>query len=188
MAGDDGGRDGTGGIHGRAGDRPGKHGFQSDDRADGNSRGDAFFFRAGGDVEDDEHEKEGEDEFEDERLHGRTGRQCRAEEFVRRKKKAQQAAGQKGPGKLADDVGQNERAFETLRCPKADGDSGIQMRAGDVAEGIDHGEDNQAEGQSDADVGDCALAGLIDDDCASPGKDEGERAEEFGAILFHGGK
>ena len=118
-------------------------------------------------------------------MHGRTGRERRAEEFVRRKKEAQQTAGQKCPGKLADDVRQNECAFETSRDPKAYGDSGIQMRAGDVAEGVDHRENNQAESQSDADVSDRAVAGLIDDDCASPGKDESERAEKFGAILFH---
>ena len=90
MAGDERGRKRPRRIHRRAANRPGKHRFERDDRADGDSRRDAFFLRAGRDIENREHEEKGQDGFENERLRFRTGGQSRSEQLVFWKKKSQQ--------------------------------------------------------------------------------------------------
>ncbi len=59
------------------------------------------------------------------------------------------------------------------------------MCAAHVAQRVNHRQHDEAEGQRDADVGDRAAAGFVDDDRARPGEDEGERAEEFSGQLFH---
>ncbi len=53
------------------------------------------------------------------------------------------------------------------------------MRAAHVPEGINHGQDNQSEGQGDADMGDRAMADRVDDDGAGASKHQAERAKTF---------
>ena len=62
------------------------------------------------------------------------------------------------------------------------------MCAADIAERVNHRQHNEAEGERDANVRNRAAADFIDDDCARPGKHEGERAKEFSAQwpeVFH---
>ena len=96
ISADDRGREGAGGIHGCAANRAGEHRFERDDCADGDAGGDAFFLRAGGDAEDDEHEEKGEDDFEDEGLGGGAGGERGAEGGVCGEERAEEEAGGKG--------------------------------------------------------------------------------------------
>ncbi|GEP46412.1 hypothetical protein BGE01nite_57030 [Brevifollis gellanilyticus] len=61
------------------------------------------------------------------------------------------------------------------------------MRAADIPKSMDHGQDDEAEGEGDASMTDAALGGGIDDDGAGAREDEGEGAEEFREELFHDG-
>src|ERR1700730_8866831 len=59
------------------------------------------------------------------------------------------------------------------------------MRAGNVAEGVDHRENDEPERERDTHMGNAATAHLVDDNRARPGKDECERAEELRDEFFH---
>jgi ArsR family transcriptional regulator, arsenate/arsenite/antimonite-responsive transcriptional repressor len=48
-----------------------------------------------------------------------------------------------------------------------------------------HGEDDEAEREGDADVGDATAGGIVDDDRAGAGEDEGEGADGFGEEFSH---
>jgi hypothetical protein len=184
RAGNEGGRERTDWIHRCAADFSREHGLEADDGADRNSGGDAFFFCAGGDVQDHEHEQKGEDEFEDERLGGGTGGKSAAESGVGTEEKLEGETGKQAAGGLAEGVRENLREGETPGQPKAERDGGVQVRAGNVADGVNHREDDEAEGQGDADVGDRAAADVVDDDGAGAGEDQGEGAQEFGDELL----
>ncbi len=142
---DDGGCQRAGWIHGSSANRPGEHGFQGYHRTDGNARSDAFFLRAGGDAEDNQHEDGGEYDFQDEALGnsvcGQSCSQCGAggkEDF-------QQSAGGKCSTQLASDVARDFLEGKATRDREADRNGRIEMRAADIAEGIDHREDDESE-------------------------------------------
>ena len=54
------------------------------------------------------------------------------------------------------------------------------MSAGDVSDGVYHGEDDKPESQRNADVGNSVARDIIDDDGAGASENERERPEEFG--------
>jgi len=60
------------------------------------------------------------------------------------------------PRHCAINVGQNVPAFKSLGDAQRDGHGGIDVRTGDVADGVDHGEYDQPERERDADVSDVA--------------------------------
>ena len=59
------------------------------------------------------------------------------------------------------------------------------MSTGHVAHGIDHRQDDQAEGEGDADVGNGAATHVVDDDGSGPGEHQGECAQHFGGKFSH---
>ena len=62
---------------------------------------------------------------------------------------------------------------------KAKRDSGVEVRAGDVPDRVDHRHDHEAEAERDADVAE-RLRLRVDHDRAAAGEDERERADELG--------
>ena len=74
---------------------------------------------------------------------------------------------------------------EAPRRSEGDSHSRVQVRAADVAERVNHRQHDEAKSERDACMGDGSAAGIIDDDRASSGKDEGERAEEFSEKFLH---
>ena len=54
------------------------------------------------------------------------------------------------------------------------------MRAAYVTKGVDHGQDDEAEGRGDAGVRYGATRGIIDHECARAGENEPKRAQRFG--------
>src|SRR5258708_7507310 len=172
-------------VHGRAGDRSGEHGFETNHRAYSDAGGDSFFLRASGDVQDGEHQQEGEDKFEDEGLKVGAGRYSGSEELALGKKEAKQDAGGERASGLAEDVGSDGAGRKASSHPKADGDRWVQMRSGDVAHRVNHSEHDQAKGESDAGMGDRAPARRVDHDSPSPREHEGKRSKGFGHAFLH---
>src|SRR6185312_3567145 len=67
------------------------------------------------------------------------------------------AGGNDGADDLSDDVGEKFAPGEAAAGVEAEGDGGIEMRAGDVADGEGHGEHGETEGESDARESDSQL-------------------------------
>jgi len=122
-------RERASGIHGRAANWPGKHRFQSDDRADCDSRCDAFFFCACGNIQNYEHQNKSENEFENKRLRFRTSREGATEIWMSGKEKAQNSARGQCARTLAQKVGRNLLCWKTLGQPEASRHCRIKMRA-----------------------------------------------------------
>src|SRR4030042_2889541 len=54
-----------------------------------------------------------------------------------------------GPQHLGDDIRNQVGSPETTAGPETDGDRGVEMATGDMANGIGHGEDGETEGKGD---------------------------------------
>ncbi len=83
------------------------------------------------------------------------------------------------PEDLTDDVAETLDSRHPPRRDKAERDGWVQMRAGDVAEGVDHRHHHQTECQRDADVRDRPARNVVDHDRAGAGEDEAEGAEKL---------
>ena len=59
------------------------------------------------------------------------------------------------------------------------------MRAGNIADCVNHCEHDQTEAQRYADMRNCAAADFVNYDCASTRKDQRERSDKFCAVLLH---
>ena len=98
---------------------------------------------------------------------------------------------------LGDDVGNHLRFRMPSADDQPDGDRRIEVAAGDVADGVGHGQHREAEGERDTDEADAqADGGLADpryetrreDRAAAAAEDEPEGAEELGGqFVSHGG-
>ena len=95
------------------------------------------------------------------------------------------AGGCDGPEDLGDDVGGQLGDGEAPGGDQADGDSGVEMAAGDVADGEGHGEDGEAEGEGHTDEADSQVGeGCCEDGAAATAEDKPEGAEELGCCTF----
>jgi hypothetical protein len=70
------------------------------------------------------------------------------------------------------------------RDDETEGDGGIQMRAGDVAEGVYYGHHHESESKRNAGVRNGTVSRLIDHDRAGACEDEAKGAEELGYTFF----
>ncbi len=59
------------------------------------------------------------------------------------------------------------------------------MRVGDVADGVNHGQNHEAGSERNACVSNETASNIIDDDGARSGKNKAERAETLGRQLLH---
>src|SRR4029077_4886460 len=59
------------------------------------------------------------------------------------------------------------------------------MRAGNVADCVNHCENDQTKGQRDANMGDCAASRFIDHNRARPGENQSKRPNEFRRKTLH---
>ena len=101
------------------------------------------------------------------------------------KKKTQQPARRERAQHLRQHVGRDHFTPEPSRGEKSERDRRVQVRAGDIAERVDHREHDESEGERDADMRDRAAGGVVDDDRAGAREDEGEGAEKFRKEFFH---
>jgi hypothetical protein len=82
------------------------------------------------------------------------------------------------------DVGGQFGDGEGFGGDEADGDGGVQMAAGDVADGEGHGEDSESEGEGHADVTDTKVDAGGEDAASATAKDKPEGTEELGCCTF----
>src|ERR1700712_2764549 len=145
-----------------------------------------------GGAEDDEEEEEGKQELRDEAGEQGIAAGRMHAVAVRSKtggaRKALLAAGDDvkaaGSGDAAENLGNDIREKiapgEASAGVEAEGDSGIEMRAGDVADGKGHGEHGEAEGESDARESDTELRIGRGEECRSAAaEDQPEGTKEF---------
>ena len=89
---------------------------------------------------------------------------------------------------LGEDIGHQIFGGEAFASAEADGDGGIEMAAGDVADGVSHGEDGESDGEGDADEADAEGGeGGGGDGGANAGEDQPEGADELGEAAFADG-
>ena len=149
--------------------------------------GDPAVFRLAGDAEDREHKHAGEENFDDQRLHGAAIVQPVGAETVGRADQPAQDGGSGGRAqKLRDDIAHEIRNAHAAVQQDAQGDGGVDVAAGDVADGIRHGDNHQTERQRRHQIGSvrfgCAARHGGD---AAGEQDQNEGADKFGGILFH---
>src|ERR1700733_1057965 len=85
---------------------------------------------------------------------------------------------------LCTDVGGKLGGGEAFSGNKADGDGGVQMAPGDVADGEGHGQDSQTERKRYANIADAEMNARGKDGAAATAEDKPESAEEFGCCTF----
>src|ERR1043165_9612827 len=68
---------------------------------------------------------------------------------------------------------------------EAERHSRVQVAARNVTEGIDHRQHDQAEDESNADMGHRAAAHVVDDNSSGPGEYQSERAEHLRSQPSH---
>ena len=93
------------------------------------------------------------------------------------------AAGQQCPQALGGDIGRNMAVGKVASGGEGQSDSGVEVRSGDMAGGVDHGHDDQAEGGGDADVGYGPARDLVDGHGAAAAEDDGEGAGTLGGAF-----
>ena len=80
-----------------------------------------------------------------------------------------------GAQQLRRDVGERVGRREVAAEREGDRDRRVDVRPGEVARGVDHGHDDQPEGEADADRAERAVAAGVRDDRAAAREDERER-------------
>ena len=100
-------------------------------------------------------------------------------ERILREEQVQCAAGHERSSALACDVRCRLTNLETSRNAKADRHGRINMRAGNIAERVNHRQHDQTKSERNAYVRDDAAAYLINHNCARAGENERKRTDEF---------
>src|SRR5262249_40885599 len=101
----------------------------------------------------------------------------------------QEKCGYDGSGQLSDPVEKDVHGADTLGDPKTDGDRGIEVAAGDMAERGDHDGDGEAVSDGDAEQSERtgAVQELIGTDGPSAKENQSKRSDEFGGELLKDG-
>ena len=162
-------------------------------RAADDQTGDLAEGLPGGDAQDGKDEDTGQNDLGDEAL-GRGDlnlaellQRVGAEAAVEAEEHAQQSGAGDGAKALRDHVAAEVLDVHLLADQHGNGNSGVDVAAGDVADGIGHGDDDQAEGAGDSQI--TALHVAADGDGGAAGhQDQDEGTDEFRDILsqiFH---
>ncbi len=172
--------EGSGRVHRGAGDGTAEQGVERDGAADRDRRAGADRSGVGGDADDHEHEHRGEERLVQQRGAGRDGGDGGAElgGLVGPGGQQDEGAGG-GAGELRGDVGAGVAGGEVAGERERDGHCRVDVRAGEVAGGVDHGHDDQPEDEADPDGAEGPAVLGIGDDGAAAGEDECEGGEGF---------
>jgi hypothetical protein len=90
-----------------------------------------------------------------------------------------------GAGDLARDVWEYAAELQPPSGIEPDRYGRVQVRAGDIADGIDHREHHEPKHKRDAGVRDCPAGRGVHDDGRRPREDEAERAKELSRAFLH---
>ena len=137
-----------------------------------------------GDAGDDEHEVEGDDELDDQRLHVRP-RRHRPEEVLPRvpEQQPQRQAGGRRAHHLRRRVHRHLPPREAAAGGEGDGDGGVEVRAGDVAHRVHHHHHGQAPDDADARERHRAARAQVHRHRRAPGEDQEVGPEHLGQDL-----
>ena len=102
-----------------------------------------------------------------------------------RKQKSQNHGREHGPQQLTANVGENGSPLEAASQKEAKGDGGIDMRAGNIAHGVDHPHDDEAEYQAYADMAKGTGGDIINNDGTATGKNQCKSAYSPCDISVH---
>jgi hypothetical protein len=161
---------------------------QGEAEADGDG-GEAFGGAFVGGAEDDEKEERGEEHLDEEAGEERVvfggvvgvavgGESAgEGEGGVAAGDQVQNSGGADGSENLGDDVGGQFGDGEAFGGDEADRDGGVEVAAGDVADGEGHGENRESEGKGHADVADAEVNACGEDSAAATAEDKPEGAE-----------
>ena len=153
---------------------------QGQGAADDQAR-DIAVFLLGGDAQDGQDEDAGQDGFDDEAGQGIPVIQgVGAQLGCILHHQLQHAGAGDGAHELSHHVADEVLHGHLLRAEHGDGDGGIDVAAGDVADGVGHGHDHQAEGRTGHAQGAAGLAGH-----AAGHEHQHEGAQALRQILFH---
>lgn len=176
----------NGRVEGATGDTADGGGTSEDDHADAEAVEEVGALARVGDVEDDEGQSEGEDEFGEEgtahELRSRADG-VRVGDVGAALEKHGDEAGAEGTTALAEQVAGELEALVLLGEPDGECDGGVEVAAGDVAEGEDHCHEHEANGD-EVDVG----FGMSGNDVVvhvdeGDGEHEEEGAEGLGQVV-----
>jgi hypothetical protein len=126
-----------------------------------------------------EHQEEAHHEFPEKRLNLRAGRQRCADVGDVAERAAEQRGGRERAEQLSRPVADGPWPGEVPAEREGEGDGGVEVRAGDVPDGVDHRHDHEPEREGDTDVAERTCF-RVDHDRAAAGEDERERADELG--------
>jgi len=87
-------------------------------------------------------------------------------------------------GTLAHDIRQDLARIESARRPKANCDRGINVRAGNISQAVDHSQHDQAEGKRNPHMRDASSGDFVNNDRASSRENEREGPETFSREFF----
>ncbi len=136
------------GIHRGTTNRTSEQGLEADHAADCNCCHESFLFGSAGHGQDHEHQHGRQYDLQHKGLPSSTGWNGGTEVVVREEYGPQHTAGCKSSCQLAQDIGHDRLPRKPFGEPEAEGHSGIEVRTGHIANGIDHGHDHQAERQA----------------------------------------
>ena len=185
--GEEGGAEAAGGVDAGAREVDAENVDQDERQTDGEA-GELIVAGLGGDAEDRQHERGGEHGLDGEAFHHVAAIQrIGAEAAVPAAEVAEQGRAGRGAGELGDHVADKVAEAHAAGQQHAQRDGGIDVAAGNVADGIGHGDDRQAERQRRAQIGGVDLRAVAaqHDGRAAAEKHEHERADKFSEILFH---
>ena len=176
-------------VQGGAGERTGNQDAECDRQADAKA-GDGFesTFLIDGRSENDEHQEKSCNAFESHRRPaGKIARKLRNAKGngapgLFRDDYLQEKRGSGGAGDLRDPIQNGIDRVHAFGNPEADGDGGIEVSAGNVAEGGNHDGDGEAVREGDAEKTEsaCAVQVLIGADRAGAEENQREGSDEFG--------
>ena len=141
----------------------------------------------GGDGGDDEHENEGDEDLQHQRLHVASRRQRCAPERHGRKDHAERERRRERPRALDRHIHEHLAPREVLGERGRNGDGGVHVSSGDVAHGVSHGHHHEPEREGNAHMRDHPALRCVHHDRPAPHEHQNECGYQLGHRLLQQG-
>ena len=183
---EDRGTEGTSGVDGGTGEVDAEDVYQRQGQTDDQTR-ELLILLLRGNAQDDQDEDEGQDALDDQGGQDLSVEQAvGAEALVKADQRAEDRRARGSARELSDDVQEEVLDAHAARQQYADGDSRVDVAAGDVADGVRHRDDDQTERQSGQHVCRVRLIGAAQYGRGAAGEEyQHEGADELSDEFFH---
>ena len=178
--------EGAGGVDGGTGEGDSEDVDKGKGEADNETRYVAVL-SFGGNAEDGENENAGEDDFDDKGFYDVAVVETVLTELGEvAENSAESGSARDSAGELSDDINDKVDEAHFTAYEHGDRNGRVDVAAGNVAYGISHGNDNEAEGKRRKKIADGVVRDVAvgNDGSAAGEEDENESADEFGKELF----